>query len=115
MAACGPGVERIAEETRMEFPNARIEILSSDSHETQDDLLAALDKIRNHDVDIIIGTQIIAKGHHFPKLTCVGIVDADIGLDGGDLRATEKTYQLLHQVTGRAGRSGGRASRLLIR
>jgi primosomal protein N' (replication factor Y) (superfamily II helicase) len=104
MAACGPGVERIAEETKKEFPDARIEILSSDSHETQEELLAALDKIKNHKVDIIIGTQIIAKGHHFPKLTCVGIVDADIGLDGGDLRATEKTYQLLHQVTGRAGR-----------
>lgn len=104
MAACGPGVERIAEEAAKEFPDARIEILSSDNHESQEELLQTLDKIKNHEIDIIIGTQIIAKGHHFPKLTCVGIVDADIGLDGGDLRATEKTYQLLHQVAGRAGR-----------
>ncbi len=104
LAPCGPGVERIAEEVRAVYPEARIEILSSDTAITHDDLCATLDRIQNNEVDIIIGTQIIAKGHHFPNLTCVGVVDADLGLTGGDLRATERTYQLLHQVAGRAGR-----------
>lgn len=104
LAPCGPGVERIEEEVRGLFPEARIEILSSDTATTHDQLRVKLDRILNDEVDIIIGTQIIAKGHHFPNLTCVGVVDADLGLTGGDLRATERTYQLLHQVAGRAGR-----------
>lgn len=104
LAPCGPGVERIAEEVKELFPDARSIILSSDTATTHDQLVAILNDIQEHRVDIIIGTQIIAKGHHFPKLTCVGIIDADLGLAGGDLRATERTYQLLHQVAGRAGR-----------
>lgn len=104
LAACGPGVERIFEEVKEYFPQARVRILSSDTAATHDDLKSLLAAIHAHEVDIIIGTQIIAKGHHFPKLTCVGVVDADLGLAGGDLRATERTYQLLHQVAGRAGR-----------
>lgn len=104
LAACGPGVERILEEVKETYPDARVCALSSDTATTHDELCKILDQIQNHEVDIIIGTQIIAKGHHFPKLTCVGVVDADLGLTGGDLRATERTYQLLHQVAGRAGR-----------
>ena len=103
-AACGPGVERILEEVKEGFPEARTIVLASDTATTHDELKAILDQIRNHEVDIIVGTQIIAKGHHFPNLTCVGVVDADLGLQGGDLRAAERTFQLLHQVAGRAGR-----------
>ncbi len=103
-AACGPGVERILEEVKESFPQARTIVLASDTATTHDELKAILDKIRNNEVDIVIGTQIIAKGHHFPNLTCVGVVDADLGLQGGDLRAAERTFQLLHQVAGRAGR-----------
>ncbi len=104
LAACGPGVERIFEEVKETFPDARTAILSSDTATTHEQLKKILDDIREHRIDIIIGTQIIAKGHHFPKLTCVGIIDADLGLTGGDLRASERTFQLLHQVAGRAGR-----------
>ena len=104
LVACGPGVERIAEEVQEYFPTARSFILASDITDTHDKLLSALQSIRDGGVDIIIGTQIMAKGHHFPKITCVGIVDADLGLSGGDLRATERSFQLLHQVAGRAGR-----------
>lgn len=103
-AACGPGVERIFEEAKTHFPDARIMILASDTAESNDELKAMLARIINGEVDIIIGTQIIAKGHHFPNLTFVGVVDADLGLNGGDLRAAERTYQLLNQVAGRAGR-----------
>jgi len=104
LTACGPGVERIAEEVREYFPDKIIEVLASDVTENHDALRDALERIKQKEVDIIIGTQIIAKGHHFPSLTCVGVIDADLGLEGGDLRATEKTYHLLHQVAGRAGR-----------
>lgn len=104
LVACGPGVERIAEEVKEHFPEARTLILASDITDTHDKLVTALDDIKNGNVDIVIGTQIIAKGHHFPKMTCVGIIDADLGLSGGDLRATERSFQLLHQVAGRAGR-----------
>lgn len=103
--ACGPGVERILEEVKTHFPQARTKILASDQTETQADIRQALDDIHAGAVDIIVGTQIIAKGHHFPSLTLVGIVDADLGLAGGDLRASERTFQLLHQVAGRAGRA----------
>lgn len=104
LAACGPGVERVLEEVREKFPEAKVLVLSSDTATTHDELRQMLDNIQEGHVDIIIGTQIIAKGHHFPKLTTVGVVDADLGLTGGDLRATERVYQLLHQVAGRAGR-----------
>ena len=95
----GPGVERVAEELESLFPDARIAILSSDM-ETEE----TLGQIHDGDIDIIIGTQMIAKGHHFPNLTYVGVVDADLGMDGGDFRSGERTWQLLHQVAGRAGR-----------
>ncbi|MDB5492008.1 MAG: primosomal protein [Micavibrio sp.] len=104
LAACGPGVERIHEEVLEYFPEARTIVLASDTAETHDELKAVLSDIRERRVDIVIGTQIIAKGHHFPGLTLVGVIDADLGLGGGDLRAAERTYQLLHQVAGRAGR-----------
>ncbi len=100
----GPGVERIAEEIAQHYPQANIMLLSSDTTEEGGNLLEKLDKIQSGKIDIIIGTQMTAKGHHFPKLTCVGIVDADLGMKGGDLRAGERTWQLLHQVAGRAGR-----------
>lgn len=104
-AACGPGVERIKEEVEEYFPDARTLVFASDTAGTHEELKCILDDIKDRKVDIIIGTQIIAKGHHFPNLTCVGVVDADLGLSGGDLRATERCYQLLHQVSGRAGRA----------
>lgn len=110
LVACGPGVERILEEVKEGFPEARTVILSSDTATTHDQLKTILDDIRNHKIDIIIGTQIIAKGHHFPKLTCVGVIDADLGLAGGDLRASERTFQLLHQVAGRAGREADKGN-----
>lgn len=103
-AACGPGVERIEEEVRHSLPEARTLILASDIMTTAAALEKAITSIENGEVDVIIGTQMIAKGHHFPDLTLVGVVDADLGLAGGDLRAGERTFQLLHQVAGRAGR-----------
>lgn len=105
LAACGPGVERIAEETREHFPNAKVEVLSSDAVFGSDEAQALFKRMEDGDIDILIGTQIVAKGHNFPGLTLVGVVDADLGLKGGDLRASERTYQLLHQVAGRAGRA----------
>jgi primosomal protein N' (replication factor Y) len=105
LAIVGPGVERLAEEAAMLFPNARIEVLSSDLTTGPADLRARLAAIAAGGADIVIGTQMIAKGHNFPKLTLVGAVDADMGLQGGDLRAAERTFQLLHQVAGRAGRA----------
>ncbi|HEY1096438.1 MAG TPA: primosomal protein N' [Alphaproteobacteria bacterium] len=105
LVACGPGVERIYDAVRSQFPEARVVVLSSDTQKSMAGLQETLEKIEHHAVDIIIGTQIIAKGHHFPDLTLVGVVDADLGLAGGDLRASERTYQILHQVAGRAGRA----------
>ena len=104
-AACGPGVERLAEESREKFPDARFEIMSSDTVHKPADAQALVRRMRDRDIDLLIGTQIMAKGFHFPLLTLVGVIDADLGLAGGDLRAAERTYQLLHQVAGRAGRS----------
>ncbi|WP_298379192.1 primosomal protein N' [Azospirillum sp.] len=104
MAACGPGVERIAEEVAELFPDARAAIMASDTLFGPRAIQEMVRKITDHELDIIIGTQVMAKGHHFPMLTLVGVVDADLGLNGGDLRAAERTYQLLHQVAGRAGR-----------
>ena len=105
LVACGPGVERIAEEARMVMPDANVLLLSSDITNSPKALEDALNEITSGEADVVIGTQLIAKGHNFPKLTCVGVVDADIGLSGGDMRAAERTFQLLHQVSGRAGRS----------
>ncbi len=114
LAPCGPGVERIEEEVRFHFPEARIAVLSSDTGQDPTLLRKILKQMRNHELDIIIGTQILAKGHHFPKLATVGVVDADLGLHGGDLRAAERSFQLLHQVAGRAGREQGVEGRVFL-
>jgi primosomal protein N' (replication factor Y) len=111
--ACGPGVERIAEETKLKFPNARVAIASSDTMGGPRQIQAAIEAVADHAVDILIGTQIMAKGHNFPMLTLVGVVDGDMGLEGADLRARERTFQLLHQVSGRAGRAE-RPGRVLV-
>ena len=105
MAACGPGVERLAEEVLALFPEARLATITSDTIRGPAAAGELIRQIREHELDIVIGTQIIAKGHNFPMLTLVGVVDADLGLAGGDLRAAERTFQLLHQVAGRAGRA----------
>ncbi|MEO1551653.1 MAG: primosomal protein N', partial [Pseudomonadota bacterium] len=106
MVALGPGVERLAEEVSARFPKARVAILSSDLTDSARRLKALIEEISAGGADIIIGTQIVAKGHNFPNLTLVGVVDADLGLQGGDLRAAERTFQLIWQVAGRAGRAG---------
>src|SRR5215471_2918956 len=106
--ACGPGVERLHEEVTALFPQARVLVLSSDLITSVERMRAELREIVEGRVDIIIGTQLVAKGHHFPKLNLVGVVDADLGLSNGDPRATERTFQLLNQVSGRAGREQGR-------
>lgn len=105
LAPIGPGVERLAEEAEAIFPEARIAILSSDLADSARALKSRIDEIANGGADIVIGTQMVAKGHNFPLLTLVGVVDADLGLEGGDLRAAEKSFQLMRQVAGRAGRS----------
>jgi primosomal protein N' (replication factor Y) len=102
-AACGPGVERIIEEVKAYFPDARTMLLASDTAESNEQLREMLKDIRDKKVDIIVGTQIIAKGHHFPNLTLVGVIDADLGLNGGELRAAERTYQLLASGRGPRG------------
>ena len=106
LVACGPGVERIAEEVEQHFPERRIIILSSDMAGGVKRLRLELEAVANGEADIVIGTQLVAKGHNFPLMTLVGVVDADIGLANGDPRAAERTFQLLSQVTGRAGRTG---------
>ncbi len=113
LVACGPGVERIAEETAASFPDARIIVLSSDLMGGVKRLRLELEAIAGGDADIIIGTQLVAKGHNFPGMTLVGVIDADIGLSNGDPRAAERTFQLLAQVTGRAGRTGKRSVGLI--
>lgn len=113
LAACGPGVERIAEEAGERFPDVRLAVLSSDHLHGASATQEAMGQIARHEVDLIVGTQVVAKGHNFPNLTLVGVVDADLGLTGGDLRAAERTYQLLHQVAGRAGR-GEKPGRVLL-
>ncbi|MDE2284031.1 MAG: primosomal protein N' [Hyphomicrobiales bacterium] len=111
--AVGPGVERLEEEVRALFPSARVLVLSSDLVATVERLREELDDVAAGRFDIVIGTQLVAKGHHFPKLNLVGIVDADLGLNNGDPRAAERTFQLLHQVVGRAGRDAGTGLGLL--
>lgn len=104
LAACGPGVERLAEEVAVRFPQARCAIMASDTLQGPAAAARLVRRMQDREVDILIGTQVMAKGHHFPWLTLVGVIDADLGLAGGDLRASERTFQLLHQVSGRAGR-----------
>ena len=111
--AVGPGVERLEQEAAELFPDSRILVLSSDLVESIERLRMELDDVAQGRFDIIVGTQLVAKGHHFPKLNLVGIVDADLGLGNGDPRAGERTFQLLHQVVGRAGREEGRGVGLL--
>ncbi|MEM7242164.1 MAG: primosomal protein N' [Pseudomonadota bacterium] len=108
MAAIGPGVERLAQEAAQKFPDARISILSSDMSLSAAALKQKISDLANGAADIIIGTQLVAKGHNFPLLTLVGVIDADLGLQGADLRAAERTFQLMRQVAGRAGRADKR-------
>ncbi len=105
MTTLGPGVERVAEEAAALWPEARLAILSSDLAESARALKARIDEIARGAADLVIGTQLVSKGHNFPHLTLVGVIDADLGLQGGDLRAAEKTFQLIRQVAGRAGRA----------
>ena len=106
LVACGPGVERVAEEVAERFPDAKVALLSSDLIPGLTEMRDIIRAIEGGGIDIVIGTQIVAKGHHFPNLATVGIVDGDLGLaQGADPRAGERTFQLLHQVTGRAGRA----------
>jgi primosomal protein N' (replication factor Y) len=113
LVPCGPGVERLKEEVAARFPDARIALMVSDLLSGPRAAADLADAMVAQRYDVLIGTQIVAKGHHFPMLTLVGVVDADLGLAGGDLRAAERTYQLLHQVAGRAGRAE-RPGRVLI-
>ncbi len=108
LIACGPGVERIAEEVMQLFPEAKIQLVTKDEMNSEKAIAGVLARVQNHEIDIIIGTQIITKGYHFPKLSLVGVIDADIGLSGGDLKASERSFQLLYQVSGRAGREYAR-------
>jgi primosomal protein N' (replication factor Y) len=105
LAACGPGVERLGEEVKRLFPAARQATMASDTLTGPAAAAVLVEEVQKGEVDILIGTQIAAKGHHFPKLTLVGVVDGDLGLYGGDLRAGERSFQLLQQVAGRAGRA----------
>lgn len=113
LVACGPGVERIAEEAALRWPDRHIVILSSDHIQGVQQLRTELEQISSGKADIVIGTQLVAKGHNFPAMTLVGVIDADLGLAHGDLRAGEKVFQTLAQVTGRAGRMSGKGRGLL--
>jgi primosomal protein N' (replication factor Y) len=113
LVACGPGVERIADEVAELFPDARTAIVTSDtiwSPQRAAEFVAAME---GHEIDIVIGTQLVTKGYHFPNLTLVGVVDADLGLSGGDLRAAERSFQQIQQVAGRAGR-GDKPGRVFV-
>jgi len=105
LTAIGPGVERLEEEARALFPDARVAVFSSDLVVDAEAARALVGRMERGEIDILVATQAAAKGHNFPGLTLVGVVDADLGLKGGDLRAAERTYQLLAQVAGRAGRA----------
>ena len=113
LAPVGPGVERLTEEAQALFPEARVATLSSDMYASARALKAEIESIASGGADIIIGTQLVAKGHNFPLLTLVGVIDADLGLQGSDLRAAERTFQLMRQVAGRAGRAEKRGQALL--
>ena len=104
LVTAGPGVERIAEEVETLMPDARLAIMTSDTVGSANSATKLVNAMLEREIDILIGTQLIAKGHHFPHLTLVGVVDADLGLAGGDPRAAERSFQLLYQLAGRAGR-----------
>ena len=104
MVACGPGVERIADELAQILPEARVFVATSDTLNSPDKAAQFVELVSGGGVDVIVGTQLVTKGFHFPDLTLVGVIDADMGLEGGDLRAAERTYQQIAQVSGRAGR-----------
>jgi primosomal protein N' (replication factor Y) len=112
-AACGPGVERIAEEIASRLPESRFAVMASDTLDNPQAAQELVDRMARRDLDLLIGTQIMAKGYHFPRLTLVGVVDGDLGLAGGDPRAAERTFQLLQQMAGRSGR-GEDAGRVLL-
>jgi primosomal protein N' (replication factor Y) len=105
LIACGPGVERVAEEFAATFPEARAAVASSDTLHGPLETQSAIRAMAKREIDVLIGTQIVAKGHHFPQLTLVGVIDGDLGGSEGDPRARERTFQLLQQVSGRAGRA----------
>ena len=113
LSAVGPGVERMGEEITALFPDARVAVLSSDLYGSARAMKAHIEQISQGGTDIIIGTQLVAKGHNFPLLTLVGVIDADLGLQGSDLRAAERTFQLMRQVAGRAGRAEKKGEALL--
>jgi primosomal protein N' (replication factor Y) len=113
LVACGPGVERIAHEVEELLPEARLAIATSDTLNSPDKAAEFVSQVEARAVDVIVGTQLVTKGFHFPELTLVGVVDADLGLEGGDLRAAERTYQQIAQVAGRAGR-GSKPGEVLI-
>ncbi len=104
LVACGPGVERIADEVAALYPDKRIAVVTSDTLWSPAKAAEFVHRMEHHEIDIVVGTQLVTKGYHFPNLTLVGVVDADLGLDGGDLRASERTFQQIMQVAGRAGR-----------
>jgi primosomal protein N' (replication factor Y) len=113
LVGCGPGVERVAEEVAALLPGARVAIATSDTVSGPGAAAALIGRIVEREIDVVIATQMLAKGHHFPHLTLVGVVDADLGLSGGDLRAAERTFQMLAQVAGRSGRAE-RPGRVLV-
>jgi len=113
LVACGPGVERIADEVAELMPEARVAVATSDTLNTPERIAEFVTAAEEKLVDVIVGTQLVTKGYHFPELTLVGVVDADLGLEGGDLRAGERTYQQIAQVAGRAGR-GAKPGEVLI-
>ncbi|MEQ1498331.1 MAG: primosomal protein N' [Novosphingobium sp.] len=113
LVACGPGVERIADEVRELLPDARLAVVTSDTLNSPEKISAFVEAAEGKLIDVIVGTQLVTKGYHFPDLTLVGVVDADLGLEGGDLRAAERTYQQIAQVSGRAGR-GEKPGEVLI-
>ncbi len=113
LVACGPGVERIADEVAALFPEARTAVVTSDTIWSPARAAEFVARMEGGEIDIVIGTQLVTKGYHFPNLTLVGVVDADLGLDGGDLRAAERTFQQIRQVSGRAGR-GTKPGHVLI-
>jgi primosomal protein N' (replication factor Y) (superfamily II helicase) len=113
LVACGPGVERIADEVALLFPEARTAIVTSDTLWSPAKTAEFVNRMDGGEIDIVVGTQLVTKGYHFPNLTLVGVVDADLGLSGGDLRAAERSFQQIAQVAGRAGR-GAKPGRVLV-
>lgn len=113
LVACGPGVERIADEVAERLPEARLAVATSDTLNSPEKAAEFIARAEAGEIDVIVGTQLVTKGFHFPELTLVGVVDADLGLEGGDLRAAERTYQQVAQVAGRAGR-GAKPGEVLI-